>query len=271
MLFSNHPHPSFLPVTCLLGERRQGRCALEGVSRAGDGRRTELGVVWLVSCRPAEDTFALGRVRIDPGPGRIERMSLVEGDPAENARERILDASYDLFLERGVRAVGINEIISAAGVAKASFYSHFPSKNELILAFLSRRRDLFTIGYLGAEARKRGNSAHEQLLAIFDIFDEWFRAADFTGCPYIRALVETGAGDQIGAASAGYLQEMRAEVETIATAMRLTDPQDFAECWMILLQGSVVAAMGTGYTSPHRIRKLGQLLITSHTSDHTVP
>ncbi len=198
-------------------------------------------------------------------------MHLVEKSSVKTARERILDASYDLFVERGVRSVGINEIIHTAGVAKASFYSHFPSKNDLIMAFLSRRRDLFTIGYLGAEAQKRGDSPQDQLLAIFDIFDEWFQAEDFTGCPYIRALVEAGPGDVIGAASAGYLRDMRDQVESAAAGMGLTDPRDFAECWMILLQGSVVAAMGSGYTSPGRIRKLGQLLIASHVPDRTSP
>ena len=194
-------------------------------------------------------------------------MPVVVEPPVKDVRQRILDASYDLFVERGVRAVGINEVIRTAGVAKASFYSHFPSKNELIMAFLTRRRELFTIGYLGAESRRRGDSPQSQLLAIFDIFDEWFQTEDFAGCPYIRALVEMGPGDEVGAASAGYLRDMRAEVKHAAVVIGLTDPDDFAECWMILLQGSVVAAMGTGYTSPHRIRALGQLLITSHTPE----
>jgi AcrR family transcriptional regulator len=198
-------------------------------------------------------------------------MSPVRELPVMNARQRILDASYDLFVDRGVRAVGINEIIRTAGVAKASFYSHFPSKNDLVMAFLGRRQELFTIGYLGAEARKRGDSPRDQLLAIFDIFDEWFQTEDFTGCPYIRALVETGADDEVGRASASYLRDMRDEVGSTAAAMGLTDPGDFAECWMILLQGSVVAAMGTGYTSPTRIRKLGQLLIESHTPNRATP
>lgn len=185
--------------------------------------------------------------------------------PVRDARERILAASYDLFVERGVRAVGINEIIATAGVARASFYSHFPSKNDLILAFLERRRSEFTVGFLSAESQRRGESPKEQLLAIFDIFDEWFQSEDFTGCPYIRSLVEAGPDDGAGAASAGYLREMRAGVESVAQAIGLEDPADFAECWMILLQGSVVAAMGTGYTAPRRVRSLGELLIASHT------
>lgn len=179
-------------------------------------------------------------------------------------RQRILDASYDLFVNRGVRQVGINEIIRNAGVAKASFYTHFPSKNDLILAFLEQRRDLFTIGYLAAESQDRADNPEDQLLAIFDIFDEWFRDRDFRGCPYIRALLETGSDDPIGQASAGYLRETRDVVEHVAVAMDLVDPREFAESWMILLQGTIVAALGTGYTSPGRVKNLGMMLISSH-------
>jgi AcrR family transcriptional regulator len=192
-------------------------------------------------------------------------MMSVDEHLLTDPRQRILDASYDLFVKRGVQAVGINEIISTAEVTEAAFYDHFPTKRDLVMVFLDRRHELFTVGYLGAEARKRGTSPQDQLLAIFDIFDEWFQDEQFNGCPYIRALVELGTGHDIGQASAGYLKEARREVQNTAAAMGLIDPADFAECWMILLQGSVIAAMGTGYTSPQRVRKLGELLITTHT------
>lgn len=191
-------------------------------------------------------------------------MTVVE-HALTDARQRIIDTSYDLFVERGVRGVGITEVINAAEVTKETFYSHFPTKRDLVMVFLERRRELFTVGYLGAEARRRGDSPTDQLLAIFDIFDEWFQDEQFTGCPYIRALVELGTGHEIGQASAGYLRDMRREVEDSAKAIALSDPADFAECWMILVQGSVVAALGTGYTAPQRIKKLGRLLIATHT------
>ena len=98
----------------------------------------------------------------------------VNHEPSPSARERILNTAYELFLERGVRAVGINEIISTANVAKATFYAHFPSKDDLVLAFLERRRELFTVGFVAAEVCRRGGTPEEQLLAIFDILDEWF-------------------------------------------------------------------------------------------------
>ncbi|OUM39434.1 TetR/AcrR family transcriptional regulator [Arthrobacter sedimenti] len=184
--------------------------------------------------------------------------------PATDARERILEASYDLFVKRGVREVGVNEIISAANVAKATFYSHFPSKDDLVLAFFARREQLFTIGYLGAESQRRASEPRDQLLAIFDIFDEWFHAPGFTGCPYIRALLETGPTHPVGAASLIYLNDIRSSVEQAAAAMGLVDPEDFAYCWMVLLQGAVVSGVGIDPDSGKRIRKLGEHLIALH-------
>lgn len=186
-------------------------------------------------------------------------------EPSKDARERILAASYDLFLKRGVRAVGINEIIDTAAVAKATFYSHFPSKNDLILAFFERRQQLFTVGYLTAEAQRRGSTPREQLLAIFGIFDEWFHSPDFAGCPYIRALLETGPAHPVGSASVAYLTDMRSSVETAAIAIGLEEPHEFAHCWMILMQGAVVASLGTDQNSAPRIRKLGESLLALHT------
>src|SRR5215216_3744521 len=94
-------------------------------------------------------------------------------------RERVLETAYELFSRRGIRAVGIDEVIDRAGVAKATLYRHFPSKDDLVLAFLERREERWTRGLVEAEARKRGATPEEQLLAVFDVFDEWFRGQDF--------------------------------------------------------------------------------------------
>ncbi|MHA7287758.1 TetR/AcrR family transcriptional regulator [Arthrobacter sp. MDT3-44] len=185
--------------------------------------------------------------------------------PPTDARERILATSYDLFLQQGVRAVGVNEIIATAGVAKATFYHHFPSKDDLVLAFFERRQQLFTVGYLSAECERRADTPRGQLLAIFDIFDEWFHAPDFAGCPYIRALLETGPRHAIGAAALLYLDDIRSSVEKAATALGLTNPEDFSYCWLILMQGAIVSGVGIDPGSSSRIKKLGEHLIGLHT------
>jgi AcrR family transcriptional regulator len=96
-----------------------------------------------------------------------------------SARERILDAAYELFSHRGIRAVGVNEVTERAGVATATLYRHFPSKDELVLAFLDVREQRWTKDLIEAGAMRRGSNPQERLLAIFDVLDEWFHRDDF--------------------------------------------------------------------------------------------
>src|ERR671923_2051869 len=113
-------------------------------------------------------------------------MHEVQPRTGPGARERILDAAYELFARRGIRAVGIDEVIDRAGVAKATLYRHFPSKDDLVLAFLERREERWTRGLVEAEARRRGETPEEQLLAVFDVFDDWFRGQAFDTCAFIN-------------------------------------------------------------------------------------
>src|SRR6476660_4151538 len=85
------------------------------------------------------------------------------------ARERILDAAYELFSRRGIQAVGVNEVTERAGVATATLYRHFPSKDELVLAFLDLREQRWTKDVIEAGAIRRGSNAEERLLALFDV------------------------------------------------------------------------------------------------------
>jgi AcrR family transcriptional regulator len=125
-----------------------------------------------------------------------------DGETAR-ARERILDTAYELFSTRGIRAVGTEEVLAKAGVAKSTLYRHFPSKEELVLAFLQRREHRWTRAFVEEEAKRRGSTPRERLLAIFDAFDEWFHRDDFEGCSFIKVLLEMDDLDSpLGKASA---------------------------------------------------------------------
>jgi AcrR family transcriptional regulator len=71
-------------------------------------------------------------------------------------------------------------------------YRHFPSKTDLVLAFLQEREQRWTVGRVEAEARRRGSTPEGRLLATFDMFDEWFRRDDFEACAFINVLLEVG-------------------------------------------------------------------------------
>src|SRR5215208_2557308 len=170
-------------------------------------------------------------------------MAVPETTGARSARDRILDSAYELFSRRGLRAVGIDEVIERAGVAKATLYRHFPSKDELALAFLDRREALWTKGWVESEARSRGSTPEEQLLAIFDLFDEWFHREDFEGCSFINVLLEVGdLGHPVGRACAAHLENIRSVVRTLAEEAGLREPEAFARSWHILMKGSIVQA-----------------------------
>src|SRR5437868_6751707 len=108
---------------------------------------------------------------------------------APDARERILKAADTLFYSRGIRATGIDEIIAVAGVAKASLYKHFVTKDALIAAYVSRRDELWREDF---ERRLRDGdcSPRERLLRVFDLLQKWFRTKAFRGCAFINASVE---------------------------------------------------------------------------------
>lgn len=189
--------------------------------------------------------------------------------PSSDARERILTAAYDLFLQRGVRAVGVNELISTAGVAKATFYAHFPSKEDLVLAFLERRREHFTEGYFAAELERRGGTPRERLLMIFTILDEWFHQPEYAGCPYIRGMLEAGEDSTVGQASISYLQEVRSAILCAARDMNLTDPEEFASSWVLLVQGSIISSMAIDRKSARRAAAIASHVIDLHTPANT--
>lgn len=180
------------------------------------------------------------------------------------ARERILDTAYELFSRRGVRDVGVDEVIASAGVAKATLYRHFPSKDELVLAFLERREQRWTHEWLETEARRRGATPEEQLLAIFDVFQEWFRRDDFEACAFINVLLEMGTEHSAGKACVGYLEHIRAIVRGLAEEAGLRDAESFARSYHILMKGSIVSAAEGDVDAAKRGKSMARLLIEQH-------
>jgi AcrR family transcriptional regulator len=181
-----------------------------------------------------------------------------------DARERILESAYDLFARRGIRSVGIDEVIERAGVAKATLYRHFPSKDDLVLAFLERREQRWTREWVETEAKRRGSNPEEQLLAIFDAFDEWFRRDDFEACSFINVMLEMGPQHPAGSASVHHLENIRSIVRRLAEEASLRDPGPFAHSWHILMKGSIVAAAEGDLEAAQRAKAMARLVLEHH-------
>lgn len=158
------------------------------------------------------------------------------------ARERLLDAAYDLFAAQGINRVGVDTIIAQSGCAKATLYSNFGSKDDLAIAFLDRREEVWTRGWLEAEIKRRAADPEGRLLAIFDVFDGWFRQKDFEGCSFINVMLETKPGSPVYRAAAVHLTKIRAIIRDLAKEAGLRDAEAFAQAWHMLMKGSIVSA-----------------------------
>jgi AcrR family transcriptional regulator len=182
----------------------------------------------------------------------------------QGARERVLDAAYDLFARRGVRDVGVNELIAASGVAKATFYRHFPSKDDVVLAFLQRREEVWTIGLVAAGAAQRASSPEGQLLAIFDVFAEWFQRDDFEGCAFVKVLLEVGPEHRLGKACIACLDRIRAHLTSLAEEAGLEETEGFSRSLMIIIKGCILSILEGDEMSAERAKRMTLRLIEDH-------
>ena len=190
---------------------------------------------------------------------------------ATPARERILNAAYELFSRRGIRGVGTDEVIGRAGVAKATLYRHFATKNDLVLAVLQRREEIWTYGLIEAQSRERGDTPEEQLLAIFDVMHDWFQHRDgYEGCSFINVLLELGADHPAGQASVAHIDNVRDIVRQRALAAGLSDVEDFAWSWHILMKGAIILAAVGDLNAAVRAQKMARTLIEQHRSPPAV-
>ena len=182
-----------------------------------------------------------------------------------DARERIVTAAYDLLARQGIRATGVDELIERSGVAKATFYRHFRSKDDVVLAYLKRWFEARTAAIESAVDRY-GNKDGDAVLAIFDVFDDWFQEGAAQVSSFLHVLMEMGVDHPLGRASLSYLQDTRTQIAALARTTGLRDPEDFAWSVHILLKGSMVAAVEGDARAAARAKELAADLIERHSS-----
>lgn len=184
--------------------------------------------------------------------------------PTRSPLERILDSSYELFSRHGVRAVGVDAIVAHAAVAKMTLYRYFASKDELVMAFMERREQRWTKGWVQAGASQRAASPEGRLLAIFDLFDEWFQRDDFEGCSFINVLLEIDDRQHpVHQAAVRHLFNIRAFLKHLAEEAGVRDPDGFSRRWHILMKGSIVAAGEGDRGAARAAQDVGRLLLAA--------
>jgi AcrR family transcriptional regulator len=155
-------------------------------------------------------------------------------------RERILTAASELFHAAGTRATAVDAVIDRAGVAKATFYRHFASKDDLVVAWL---RDPRTRWWDAVRAKAAtAGEPHEIVAAVFEALAEWLEDSGFRGCPYVNTAAETLADEPRGIIR-DYLDGIEAYLRSILAAGHYRDAGILASQLMTLLYGSIALAV----------------------------
>jgi AcrR family transcriptional regulator len=153
-----------------------------------------------------------------------------------SARERLLAAADELFYNEGVHTVGIDRVIDQAGVAKASLYNTFGSKDELVRAYLQGRQASVTLRIM--QAVERYATPRERLLAVFEGQGELFAQPGYRGCAFARASAESHPGDLAEQAADEYRRWVRALLTELAAQAGVAEPEVLARQLHLLYEGS---------------------------------
>jgi AcrR family transcriptional regulator len=169
------------------------------------------------------------------------------------ARDRLLAAANELFYAEGINNVGIDRVIEHAGVAKASLYANFRSKDELVHAYLASRDEARRARML--ERIERHRSSRERALAVFDSVAETMAQPGFRGCPFVRASAEypgDGPAREVSTQARGWLRELFTALLREAGAR---SAPALAQQFVLLFDGAVMAAQMDGNVDAVRIAR----------------
>ncbi|HSK26211.1 MAG TPA: helix-turn-helix domain-containing protein [Jiangellales bacterium] len=159
---------------------------------------------------------------------------------AAPARQRILDTAFRLFYARGLRAVGVDTIIAESGVAKATFYKHFPAKDDLVVAYLDKVDAVWT-GQLHAAAEAAGPAPADQLVGLFDALGTACRREGYRGCAFINAAAEAVPGSAVHDRTIAHKHKVLEWMRELAEAAGASRPDQLARSLSLLLDGGLAS------------------------------
>ncbi|MFF8957334.1 TetR/AcrR family transcriptional regulator [Streptomyces sp. NPDC014894] len=167
---------------------------------------------------------------------------------ATHARERLIEAAKELFFAEGIRAVGVERLLAASGVGRASFYRHFASKDELVVAVLSERGEHWR-QWLENEVTARGRGP----LTVFDALEQDCERGNFRGCAFINAMTEfSDAEGPVRRLASEHKQAVIAFVARLLTDAGHRDGMALARKFVLLMDGATVTVARERSAEPIR-------------------
>ena len=168
-------------------------------------------------------------------------MSTREALERGSARERLLTAAHELFYAEGVHTVGVDRIVEQAGVAKATLYTIFGSKDGLVRAYLLARHDR-TRDRMNSELAARFDTPRERLIGVFEVQGLSFTEPGFRGCAFIGASAESSPGTSVEELTEDYRAWVHTLFLDLAKEAGATDPEGLAQQLVLLYDGAGISA-----------------------------
>ena len=178
------------------------------------------------------------------------------------ARQRLLDTASELFYREGIRAIGVDTIVERSGVGKATLYRHFPTKDDLIAAYIEQE-DRAHLQWFDEFIAASDGSPREQLLAMFEAFYQRIQEPGVRGCPFLNAMTEIAETEHPAYQHA--VQHERALRDRLARLSRQAgarDPEQLADQLLLIINGALASSPLFGEASPsHQLRTIAAHLI----------
>ena len=204
--------------------------------------------------------------------GLVQTKSITEllglPEPPKTGRDRLIAAGVELFYRHGFGAVGVDQVIAKAGVTKTTFYKHFESKDDLMVAAVKTRDQWQSAAWDRAVRKLGGDDPVGQLRATFEVMDAWFNEPEFHGCMFMNAAAEfPNPHDPVHQAAAAYRRRQRDHWRDLARegGADKDGAETFADCYAALVEGALILRQTQGRNDAARaIRPAVEQLIATH-------
>ncbi|QGQ99135.1 TetR/AcrR family transcriptional regulator [Paenibacillus psychroresistens] len=180
----------------------------------------------------------------------------------KSKKEHILNIASGLFNKQGIRATGVDQVVSESHIAKMTLYNHYESKDELVLAYLLRQdeqwRKWFSLSVNELSITPKG-----KLLAIFDVLGLWFKEPDFNGCAFIKTASEfSDHSHPYNEAAQKYKSYLKDFISDLVHQSNVKSEEDLTNGIYLLVEGAITIAMlQTDLSVALQGRKTAELLI----------
>ena len=177
-------------------------------------------------------------------------------DAPRTGRDRLVAAAVELLCRREFGAIGISQVIATAGVTKTTFYKHFESRDDLMVAAVQQRDEWESVAWGRALHKMAGGDPAKQLLAMIDLFDFLFNDPDYHGCMFNNVAAEfPNPHDPVHQAAAAHKRRVRDHFRDLAKAAGAdaTAAETFADCFTALIEGALVLRQTLGRNDAARV------------------